>query len=95
MTRVVWVKSAQADLARIDDFNARRGRDFADRVGRAAIAAGRFLAGNPEAGPALHAGERKWRVPSTDYVLVYRIVASRIEILRVYHGRENWRRLDP
>ncbi|MGQ7322992.1 type II toxin-antitoxin system RelE/ParE family toxin, partial [Streptococcus suis] len=66
-----------------------------DRVGRAAIAAGRFLAEHPAAGPALADGQRKWCVPGTDYVLVYRVVAGDVEILRVYHGREDWRRSDP
>ncbi|MCK8457989.1 type II toxin-antitoxin system RelE/ParE family toxin [Sphingomonas faeni] len=92
MSRATWAPLAQIDLARIDDFNARRDLDYADLVGRAAIAAGNFLADFPAAGPIVDRNERKWRVPDTDYVLIYRIVPHGVEILRVYHGRENWRK---
>ena len=95
MSRTFWAPLAQADLARIDDFNAVNDVDFADRVGRAAIAAGRFLADFPAAGAILHGDERKWHVPTTDYILIYRISGDDVEILRVHHGREDWRRPAP
>ena len=94
MRRARWTRRAQADLARIDDFNARNDPDYADFIGRAAIAAGEFLAEHPEAGPALADGERKWLVPHTDYVLVYRVLERSVEILRTHHGREDWFRTD-
>ena len=92
MSRVTWAPLAQIDLSRIDDFNARRDLDYADLVGRAAIAAGNFLADFPAAGPIVDRHERKWLVPETEYVLIYRIVTHGVEILRAYHGRENWRK---
>lgn len=92
MSRATWTPLAQIDLARIDDFNARRDLDYADLVGRAAIAAGNFLADFPAAGPIVDRDERKWRVPDTDYVLIYRIAPNGVEMLRAYHGRENWRK---
>ncbi|MEG3167765.1 type II toxin-antitoxin system RelE/ParE family toxin [Sphingomonas sp. LB3N6] len=92
MSRATWAPLAQIDLARIDDFNARRDLDYADLVGRAAIAAGNFLADFPAAGPIVDRNERKWRVADTDYVSIYRIVPHGVEIPRVYHGRENWRK---
>jgi toxin ParE1/3/4 len=93
MSRAVWTRRAQADLVRIDSFNAQNDPDYADAIGRAAIKAADFLAEHPRAGPALEDGERKWLIPHTDYVLVYRIVDPGVEILRAYHGRENWLRL--
>ena len=92
MSRVVWAPEAQADLARIDAFNAQHDADFADRVGRAAVAAGRFLVQFPAAGPIVQGDDRKWTVPGTDYILVYRVIADGIEVARAYHARENWRR---
>ncbi|MCP3735534.1 type II toxin-antitoxin system RelE/ParE family toxin [Sphingomonas sp. RP10(2022)] len=92
MTRARWTRRARADLSRIDDFNVRNDPAFADAVGRAAIAAGDFLAEFPHAGSMLDDGERKWRVPHTDYILVYRVTNGDVEILRAYHGREDWRR---
>lgn len=91
MSRAVWTRRAQADLVRIDSFYEQNAPDFADALGRAAIRAGNFLAEHPHAGPALDDGERKWLVPHTDYVLVYRINEPDLEILRVFHGREDWR----
>ncbi|MEG8032164.1 conserved hypothetical protein [Sphingomonas aurantiaca] len=92
MSRTSWAALARIDLARIDDFNARHDHDYADLVGRAAIAAGNFLADFPAAGPVVDRDERKWRVPETDYVLIYRIVPHGVEILRAFHARENWRK---
>jgi toxin ParE1/3/4 len=90
-----WTRRAQADLIRIDDFNTRNDPDFADAIGRAAIAAGDFLSDHPHVGPVLRGGERKWSVKHTDYVLVYRLIDGGVEILRVHHGREDWLNLEP
>ena len=91
MRRVVWSPAARADLARIDDFNAEHDPDFADRVARAAIAAADFLAEFPAAGPVVRGLDRKWRVPGTDFILVYHASVQGVEIVRTYHARENWR----
>jgi len=54
--------------------------------------AGHFLAGLPEAGPALEGREaRKWRVAGTNYLLIYRLVPDGIQVLRVQYAREDWR----
>jgi plasmid stabilization system protein ParE len=92
MRSVVWTAPAQADLAAIDDRYGEVAPDFADLAARAALAAGRFLAEHPAAGPlARDFGIRKWRVRGTDYILLYRIVAAGVEIIRVRHVREDWR----
>lgn len=91
MKHASWTRLARADLARIDDFYQELNTEFADRLGRAALAAARFLAQNPRAGAVLEAEVRKWRIASFEYVLLYRVVASGIEVLRMHHARENWR----
>jgi plasmid stabilization system protein ParE len=91
MSGAVWTRCAQIDLARIDSLNRPNDPDFAASFGRAAIAAGEFLAEHPGAGPAMADGERKWLVPHTDYVIFHRIVGDGVQILRVYLGREGWR----
>ncbi len=90
MRRTIWSGPARDDLARVDDFYAAIDPGHADRVGRAALEAGRFLAEFPLAGPVVEGAFRKWRVPATRYVLVYRLFEGGVEILRVRHGRENW-----
>jgi toxin ParE1/3/4 len=88
---VRWTLPAQADLARIDDELAEIDLDYADRVGAAAIAAARFLAEWPGAGPEFEGGRHKWPVKKTPYILIYRIRSKRLEITRVCHVKENWR----
>lgn len=92
MLEVRWAKQALADLDHIDDYYFEKHRDFADRIGRAAVAGSFFLAEWPKAGSALGAGpRRKWRVKNSPYVLVYRAYADHLRILRVRHMREDWR----
>lgn len=92
MTRAVWAIPAQTDFARIDDFYRAVAPDFAERLGRAAIEAARFLADHPGAGPLLWEPVRKWRIQTFDYVLLYRVTSQGVEILRMHHAREAWRK---
>jgi toxin ParE1/3/4 len=91
MRTAQWTKSAQSDLAAIDDHYREPSPSYADRVGSAAIAAGRFLAERPYAGPALDGGQcRKWLIARTPYVLIYRVVPSGVQIVRVVHAATDW-----
>ena len=86
MSRTLWTQTAQDDLAA----NAALGPDLAARVGRAAIAAGCFLAEHLAAGAEVAATHRRWRVAKTPYPLFYRIVPEEVQVLRVRHDRQNW-----
>ncbi|MGN6375009.1 MAG: type II toxin-antitoxin system RelE/ParE family toxin [Sphingomonas sp.] len=89
---VVWTPPATGDLEAIDDHWAAHSEASAEEVAAKNEAAAAFLADLPNAGPPLENGlARKWRVRTTPYLLVYRVVQDRIEILRVYHERMNWR----
>ncbi len=91
MRPVIWTHSAQSDLAQIDDWYAAINPGFADEVGDRAIASGRFLAEFPSAGEFLPDLDlRKWRVPGTNYILLYRMSVDGVEILRLRHAREDW-----
>jgi toxin ParE1/3/4 len=49
------------------------------------------LQDNPSAGrPGRVPGTREFVVQHTSYIVPYRVRGSRIEILRVYHGRRRW-----
>ena len=87
-----WTKDAQRDFANIDDFYADKSPEFAERVGDAAIAVGRLLQRHPEAGETMDLGDvRKFNVGDTPYILLYRILIDRVQILRVRHVREDWK----
>lgn len=91
MRRSQWTIEARHDLAAIDDYYIDLNPEHATRVGRAAIAAARFLAERPEAGPILADDVRKWSVRGTNYVLLYRLTRTGVQVLRVYHAKQNWR----
>ena len=92
MTRVAWSDEAIADLEAIDDYWATYSEDRAEQVAARIEKAAAFLSTMPHAGPAFdRPAARKWQVALTMYVLIYRIADHGIDVLRVHHGREDWR----
>jgi toxin ParE1/3/4 len=50
-----------------------------------------LLADHPELGRAGRVpGTRELVIPSTPYLIPYRVRGQRIDILRVFHGRRRW-----
>jgi toxin ParE1/3/4 len=92
-----WFAERKANRSsRIAAFYAEAASDYADRVGDAAIMAGRFLAEYPFVGPPVDkVNARKWRVASTSFLLIYRPVGHGVQILRVHHMHEDWRSAKP
>ncbi len=92
MRALRWTSPAEDDLAEIDAYWCNYSIERADQILDTIKAAAEFLGGLPEAGPATEMEDfRKWLVGGTKYILVYRIVAGEIEILRVEHASKNWR----
>jgi plasmid stabilization system protein ParE len=92
MRRVVWTPLANGDLEAIDDYLADYSIESAEEVATKIETAASFLLEVPHAGTPFDSQKaRKWRVAGTPYLLVYRPVADDIEVLRVYHARQNWR----
>lgn len=49
------------------------------------------LAEMPQMGrPGVEPGTRHWSVQRTPYLIVYRESVDALEILRVWHGRQDW-----
>ena len=90
MSRTIWSRQSRADLDGIDDYLRADDPDRADRFGRLAIGATRLLEEMPYVGTPIERDFRKWRVPDTPYLLIYRVGKNGIEIARVRHDRENW-----
>ena len=94
MRTLRWTSRAENDLTDIDAYWCGYSTERADDVLETIKAAGEFLGGLPEAGPATEMEDfRKWLVGGTKHILAYRIVADEIEILRVEHASKNWRPL--
>lgn len=53
--------------------------------------AARGLADHPQIGrPGHAAGTREWIVRRTPYLIVYRVRAETLEILRLWHTKRDW-----
>jgi len=92
MREIRWGKRARDDLDRIDRHCCAIDPEIANAIARKVVAAAQFLAEWPHAGALLAGGHyRSWTVRASPYVIVYRSHASHISILRIRHGRENWR----
>ena len=91
MTRIEWSAPARLDLEEIDDSFTAIDRGIADHIIDRIEQAGDFLRQHPAAGPAILSGTvRKWRVRGAPYLLIYRLLPDRVDILRIRHDREQW-----
>ena len=88
--RLVWAKRADADLIAIWRYLAPHSERAADDQLRRLQARCDLLVQFPELGP-LRLGRRPdvRQLVEGDYLIFYRVTRSRIEVLRVLHGRRD------
>jgi len=81
-----------ADFVEIQQYIASENPVAANKVAERIWQSVQHLIRNPHAGRDGHvAGTREWLISDTPYVVVYRIRSNEVEILRLWHGRKNWR----
>jgi toxin ParE1/3/4 len=90
---VFWLDAAIADVeesvAYIEANNPVAARDVAAALYKAAAR----LGSHPRIGRRGRAsGTRELVVPSLPFIIAYRIRADRVEVIRVIHGRREWRK---
>ena len=89
---VEWTHPALSDLIEAQAYITRENPKAATEVAQRIWNASQHLADNPEIGrPGLIERTREWTVGNTPYLIVYRIQNDKLEILRVWHTRRNWR----
>ena len=89
-----WAPRAQADLADLHIYFREIDPEIALQMTERSTAAARFLSEHPKPGsPVDDSRSRRWRVPRTAFVLIYREAADHIRILRVVHYARDWQRL--
>lgn len=91
MLRLEWTTPAADDFERkqafYQDISARVAQLLAQRVHLAT----RQLRTAPNSGrPGLRAGTRECVVLKTPYIVIYRVRSDAIEILHVFHERQDW-----
>jgi toxin ParE1/3/4 len=89
---LVWSPEAAADLAAlrayIEQNNPAAARRIALHVIRTVEA---LLPAHAEIGrPGRVSGTRELVIPSTPFIVPYRIVGDSVQILRVFHGARRW-----
>jgi plasmid stabilization system protein ParE len=89
---IVWLPFASNDLASIADYHdAAASADVAKRLIQHIVRSAAALAENPRLGkPSESAdGIHEFHIPRVPYLLPYRVVEDRIEILRVFHEAQD------
>ena len=88
---VVWSPRATHHLSALRAYIARDNPDAAADVALTLLAAVERLAELPSLGrPGRLAGTRELVVPGTPYVIPYRVGSERLEIIAVFHQRQQW-----
>jgi toxin ParE1/3/4 len=91
--KVRWTRPALTDFIDIQQFIAAEDSEAARRIADRLWSTAAQLGDNPEIGRRGHvAGTREWAVTRTPFLVVYRIRNEAIEILRIWRGRQDWRR---
>ncbi|HEV2099108.1 MAG TPA: type II toxin-antitoxin system RelE/ParE family toxin [Stellaceae bacterium] len=89
--RVVWTAPAARDLEAIGDYIARHNPVAAHRTVQRIRARIGALVAHPYIGrPGRVASTREPVVTSLPFIVAYRVVTDRVEILAVFHGARIW-----
>jgi len=88
---IVWSELALDDLESLYGYISKDSPEAGRRTALAIVALVETLPDNPHIGrPGRVPGTRELVVPNTPYVVPYRVHASEVQILRVYHGARRW-----
>ncbi|MGI8926586.1 MAG: type II toxin-antitoxin system RelE/ParE family toxin [Tepidiformaceae bacterium] len=87
----MWSPQARLEATEVREFISRNNPTAAQAVARRIGAATGRLRQHPNIGRSgSQAGTREVVVTGTPYVIVYRVVKGRVEILRLRHGARLW-----
>lgn len=90
--RIEWTAAALKDFEAAQEFIAQDSPSAARQVAQRVHHALSVIKEHGEiGGPGHVAGTREWTVKGTQYLVVYRVGAEAIEVLRLWHGRQNWK----
>ena len=88
---VVWSRRAIRHLISLREYISRDSDQGAALVAERILRAIDLLPDHPELGrPGRVVGTRELVVPDTPYIIPYRIRRGRLELIAVFHGRQQW-----
>ena len=89
--RILWSRRAIANLTALRDYIAEDSPASAATVAQRVLKTVELLAKQPQIGrPGRIAGTRELIVPGTPYIVPYRVRGDQLELIAVFHGRQNW-----
>ena len=88
---IVWSPRAIEHLAHLREYIARDNPNAGNRIASALLEAVERLAKLPNLGrPGRVAGTRELVVSRTPYIIAYKFLGDRLEIVAVFHARQKW-----
>jgi toxin ParE1/3/4 len=89
--RILWSRRAIANLTALRDYIAEDSPASAATVAQRVLKTVELLAEEPQIGrPGRISGTRELIVPGTPYIVPYRVRGDKLELIAVFHGRQNW-----
>jgi toxin ParE1/3/4 len=89
--KVVWSRKAIQHLVALREHIAKDSEQNAAVVASRILKAVDLLQVHPEMGrPGRIFGTRELVIPDTPYIIPYRVRRQRLELIAVFHGRQNW-----
>lgn len=86
-----WTRPALNDLIEVQTYIAQNDPQAAQAVAQRLWDAAQNLTVHPQIGRPGHVTDtREWIVRHTPYLIVYRIRAETLEILRLWHTKRDW-----
>ena len=87
-----WTRPALSDLVEAQNYITRENPIAAPQVAQRVWDAALQLLTHPDLGRPGHVtGTREWVVAKTPYLIVYRHQEDSVEILRVWHAKQDWK----
>jgi len=92
MRRLEWTVKALIDLDEAQRYIAQESPIAAQAIAQRIHDAVRLLQSQPDIGSPAHIPTvRVWVVARSPYLIVYRVRGETVEILRLWHGRRDWK----
>ncbi|MEE8059034.1 MAG: type II toxin-antitoxin system RelE/ParE family toxin [Pseudomonadales bacterium] len=91
MLPVRWTEPALADLIESQRYYEQVNPQAAEMLAQQVWGASQRLGENPSIGRTGEVeGTQEWVVQKSPYILVYRVRSDHVEMLHVYHDRQDW-----
>ena len=89
--KIVWSRRAVKHLTAVRDYIAKENPEAARQIAARILEDVERLVQHPYLGrPGRIAGTRELVIPSTNFIIPYRIKGERLELIAVFRGRQKW-----